>query len=144
MTTHLLANHRTQGSVPKALRIGIVGAGTSGIYLTSLLERQGHDVTLFEQSDQPKAEGCGIMLVSAGMQALFAGNPKACDALMRAGAPAKSFEFRSMKDKVVNVHIASYEDNNELTGMLIHRGAILKTLLDYLPEDCLQTNAKLQ
>ncbi|MEM9905849.1 MAG: FAD-dependent monooxygenase, partial [Cyanobacteria bacterium P01_D01_bin.44] len=47
-------------------------------------------------------------------------------------------------DKVVNVHIASYEDNNELTGMLIHRGAILKTLLDYLPEDCLQTNAKLQ
>ncbi|MEM8807229.1 MAG: FAD-dependent monooxygenase [Cyanobacteria bacterium P01_G01_bin.38] len=144
MTTHLLSTHRTQGTAPKSLRIGIVGAGTSGIYLTSLLERQGHDVTLFEQSDQPKAEGCGIMLVSAGMQALFAGNPKACDALMRAGAPAKSFEFRSMKDKVVNVHIASYEDNNELTGMLIHRGAILETLLDYLPQDCLRTHAKLQ
>ncbi|MEO0457089.1 MAG: FAD-dependent monooxygenase [Cyanobacteria bacterium P01_A01_bin.114] len=144
MTADTFTASCAQKTPPKSLRVGVVGAGTSGLYLTSLLKRQGHSVTLFEQSDQPRAEGCGIMLVSAGMQALFAGNPKVCDAVVRAGAPAKSFEFRSMKDKVVNVHIASYEDNNELTGMLIHRGAILEALLNHLPQGCLQTHAKLQ
>ena len=129
---------------PHPLRIGIVGAGTSGLYLAILLKKQGYDVTLFEQAPQPKAEGCGIMLVAAGMQALFTGHPQLCDAIVKAGVPAQTFEFRNLKDKIVNFQALSYQQNNELTGTLVHRGAILNALLAHLPPDCLQTHAQLQ
>jgi 2-polyprenyl-6-methoxyphenol hydroxylase-like FAD-dependent oxidoreductase len=101
-------------------------------------------VALFEQADHPRAEGCGIMLVSAGMQTLFAGNPRVCEAILQSGAPAKTFEFRNLKDQVVNVYTASYEVSNKLTSMLVARSAILKALLDHLPAGCLHTNSKLQ
>ena len=84
------------------------------------------------------------MLVQAGLQALFSGSPKVCDAIVKAGNPVKSFDFRNMKDKVVNYQATSYEENNELTGLLVHRGDILNALIENLPKSCLRTNAKLK
>ena len=128
---------------PGALRIGIVGAGSSGSYLAGLLKGQGHEVALFEQADQPRAEGCGIMLLADGMQALFAGNPRICATVMKSGVSAKKFEYRNMKDAVVNFNPAIYKANNELAGVLVHRGAILSALLEHFPAECLHTHAKL-
>ena len=128
----------------RCLRVGIIGAGSSGLYLAILLKKQGHEVTLFEQAPQPKAEGCGIMLVAAGMQALFAGCPHICEDIVKAGMPVKTFEFRNLKDQIVDFQATSYQENNELTGILVHRTKILNTLLDHLPPDSLQTQAKLK
>ena len=63
-------------------RIGIIGAGTSGTYLASLLVRQGFQVDLFERSPQPRTEGCGILVVQPGMMALQKGSPEICDRLI--------------------------------------------------------------
>lgn len=147
MAAQSSVNHRSQTSgldQPEGLRIGIVGAGTSGIYLASLLKQQGHDVNLFEQADQPRTEGCGIMLVPAGMQALCAGKPEVYDAVIKAGAPAKTFEFRNLKDQVVDFHAVSNETDHQTRSMLVHRWAILKALLEHLPASCLHTQARLQ
>ncbi len=70
-------------------RVGIVGAGTSGIYLASLLDRQGYEVSLFEKASYPRTDGCGIFLIQAGMKALDRGNPDLCRKLSAPVLPCK-------------------------------------------------------
>ncbi len=120
-------------------RVGIVGAGTSGVYLTSLLASQGYKVDVFEKSPIPRTDGCGILLVGSGMEAVNQGNPRLCQRLLHSGTPANHFEFRNLKGGVANAESATYEEN-ELPAMLIHRKAILEALLEELPTDCLHLN----
>jgi salicylate hydroxylase len=120
-------------------RIGIIGAGTTGVYLASLLHQQGYHVDIFEKGFFPRTNGCGIFLVQDGMKALFEGNPSACQKIIEAGSPAKYFEFRNLKGGVANSSFVNYQDD-ELPGMLVHRQAILEALLADLPSYCLHTN----
>lgn len=129
--------------VSAKLRIGIIGAGTTGVYLASLLTRQGHQVDVFERSSHPRTEGCGILLVSSGMKALHQGNPQVCQKIIDLGVPVKTFIFRNLRDQLVNSESVTYEEN-ELPGLLVHRGAILNTLLEALPQNCLHLNAQFQ
>lgn len=124
-------------------RIGIIGAGTSGVYLANLLIQQGVQVTLFEKAPYPRTEGCGILLVQAGMEALYQGNPGICNQIIHAGSPVKRFEFRNLRGGVISSEPVTYAEN-ELPGMLVHRTAILEALLNPLPADCLHCNADLQ
>ncbi|RQH25750.1 FAD-dependent oxidoreductase [Okeania hirsuta] len=121
-------------------RIGIVGAGTTGTYLTYLLAKKGYQVDLFEKYPAPRTDGCGILLISPGMQAIHQGNPELCYQLIEKGVPAKTFEFRNLKDEVVKQEQVEYEEK-EIPGILIHRKAILESILAYLPEYCLHCNA---
>ena len=57
-------------------KIGIIGAGTSGAYLASLLIQEGFQVTLFEKAPLVRTDGCGILIVRSGMQAIHDGNPQ--------------------------------------------------------------------
>lgn len=109
-------------------RIGIIGAGSTGVYLASLLVRQGYHVDLFEKAARPRTDGCGILLITSGMNALAQGNPRICQQLIQAGSPAQRFEFRNLKGTVVNTETVTL-DKDELPSMLIHRKAILETLL---------------
>jgi salicylate hydroxylase len=125
------------------LRIGIVGAGTSGVYLASLLVEQGLQVSVFEKASQPRTEGCGILLVQAGIKALHQGNPALCQRMIDSGDPVTKFEFRNLQGGVINSESVVYE-TNELPGLLIHRRAILSSLLDFLPKNCLHLQADLE
>ncbi|MDZ8035952.1 FAD-dependent oxidoreductase [Nostoc sp. DedSLP04] len=51
-------------------KIGIIGAGTSGAYLASLLIQEGFQVDLFEKAPVVRTDGCGILIVQSGMEAL--------------------------------------------------------------------------
>lgn len=124
-------------------RVGIIGAGTSGVYLARLLIQQGFQVTLFEKSASPRTEGCGILLVQAGMAALNQGDAEICQKIISAGVPVSRFEFRNLRGGVINSEPVSYADD-ELPGMLVHRKAILEALLSPLPPDCIQGNAELR
>ncbi|MEM1171559.1 MAG: FAD-dependent monooxygenase [Cyanobacteria bacterium P01_H01_bin.35] len=126
--------------ITKNTRIGIVAAGTTGTYLTYLLAKKGYKVDLFEKSFAPHTDGCGILLISPGMQAVHQGNPELCYQLIEKGMPAKTFEFPNFKDEVVNREQPEYEEKG-IPGILIHCKAILESILTYLPQYCLHCNA---
>jgi salicylate hydroxylase len=123
-------------------RIGIIGAGTSGVFLAKLLLKEGFAVTLFEKSAVPRTEGCGILLVQSGMKALHEGDPDICHRIIQGGTPVQHFVFRNLKGEVINEESANYAEG-ELPGMLVHRKVILEALLQGLPSDCLRGNAEL-
>lgn len=129
--------------IPLNCHIGIIGAGTTGVYLGSLLARQGFQVDLFEKAAYPRTDGCGILLVQAGMKALNQGNPEICKRIINSGDPVRRFEFRNLRGGVISSEPVTYEEN-ELPGMLVHRKAILEALLDGLPSDCLHFGAELE
>jgi 2-polyprenyl-6-methoxyphenol hydroxylase-like FAD-dependent oxidoreductase len=124
-------------------RIGIIGAGTSGTYLASLLARQGFQVDLFERSRQPRVEGCGILVVQPGMIALQQGSPDLCDRLLQVGEVVRTFEFRNLLGGKINSESITYK-KGELPGMLLHRKVILEVLLEALPSGCLHCDAELE
>ncbi|MEG4328711.1 NAD(P)-binding protein, partial [Microcoleus sp. herbarium5] len=66
-------------------RIGIIGAGSSGVYLAILLIQQGFQVDLFEKAPHARTDGCGILIVQAGMQALHQGNPQITEKIINSG-----------------------------------------------------------
>ncbi|MEB3293333.1 MAG: FAD-dependent monooxygenase [Synechococcales bacterium] len=135
-------NQQTNDRVGTA-RIGIVGAGTSGVYLAQLLIQQGFQVDVFERSPQPRTEGCGILIVQDGMKALYQGSPSICQKIIQAGAPVTKFEFRNLRGGVISSEPVQYAEG-ELPGMLVHRKDILEALLEGLPADCIHGNAELQ
>jgi salicylate hydroxylase len=124
-------------------KIGIIGAGSSGIYLAILLAQQGFQVDLFEKSSYPRTDGCGILLVPQGLEVLRQGNLQLCQKIIDSGVNVRKFEFRNLKGKLVNSESPQYSDN-QMPGLLIHRKAILETLLEFLPSGCLHLNAQFQ
>lgn len=124
-------------------RIGIVGAGTSGTYLASLLTQQGFQVSLFEKAAYPRTDGCGILLIQSGIKTLYEGNPQICKSIIAAGAPVTRFEFRNLRGEVFKSEAVSY-DEDELPGMLVHRKPILESILAQVPPDCMHFGAELE
>src|SRR5262249_46972136 len=56
------------------LRIAIVGYGVAGIAAAIFLRRQGHEVTHFEQAENPSPIGAGFLMQSTGLAVLGALN----------------------------------------------------------------------
>ena len=56
----------------RKLDIAVCGAGIGGLAVATLLSRQGHRVTLFDQYDEPRPVGSGLMLQSTGLAVLGA------------------------------------------------------------------------
>lgn len=111
-----------------ALRIGVVGAGTSGLTLAVLLQRQGYDVTLFERAAQPRAQGCGILLMSRGLVALDqAGLGRIVDELVAAAQPVRRFCFRNLRGDPISSEPAN-DKPSRCPSLLIRRSLILDRL----------------
>lgn len=124
-------------------RIGVIGAGTSGVYLASLLIQKGYKVDLFEKAKYPRTDGCGILVVQSGMKALYEGSPEICQKIINSGSPVSKFEFRNLRGVVFKSEPVTYEEN-ELPGMLVHRKAILEALLEALPPECLHLDSQIK
>lgn len=53
-----------------ALSIGIAGCGPAGLAAAILLEQQGHRVTIYDQFDEPRPIGSGLMIQPTGLAVL--------------------------------------------------------------------------
>lgn len=119
-------------SAPAGLRIAVVGAGSSGLLLSVILQRQGHRVTLFERSPRLRTEGCGILLVKSGVEAVAAAAiPGLLDDLVAGGHPVQRFVFRNLRGDLIEASPAEREAG-DLPSLLIHRRAILDALWRHL------------
>ena len=56
--------------VKQRLTIGIAGAGIGGLSAAAFLARQGHDVTVYDQFDEPGPVGSGLILQETGLAVL--------------------------------------------------------------------------
>ena len=111
-----------------ALQIGVVGAGTSGLALAILLQRQGHDVTLFERAGEPRTQGCGILLVNRGLVALDqAGLGMIVDELVAAAQPVRRFCFRNLRGDFITSEPVN-DNSSQRPSLLIRRSVILNRL----------------
>ncbi len=124
-------------------RIGIVGSGTSGVFLANLLLERGYQVTLFEKAPAPRTEGCGILIVPTGMNILNQGNPTIYQEILAAGVPVQKYEFRNLRGGVISSDPVPSAPG-QAPALLVNRKDILTALVAPLPADRLVTNAQLR
>jgi 2-polyprenyl-6-methoxyphenol hydroxylase-like FAD-dependent oxidoreductase len=105
-----------------------VGAGSSGLLLALLLQRQGHQVCLFERASDLRPEGCGILLVRSGVEAIAAaGIGGLLEQILAAGQPVRRFVVRNLRGDLIESSEAAGEPG-ELPSLLIQRRAILEAM----------------
>jgi len=115
------------GQAP-ARRVAIVGAGSSGLLLALLLQRQGQQVCLFERAPDLRPEGCGILLVHSGLEAIAAaGIPALLEEILAAGLPVSRFVVRNLRGDLINSSPAEREPG-ELPSLLIQRRFIFEAM----------------
>ncbi|MFM7170846.1 MAG: FAD-dependent oxidoreductase [Cyanobium sp.] len=120
-----------------------MGAGSAGLLLAALLHRQGHRVRLFEKAEAVRTDGCGILLVKSGVEAIAAsGIPGLLERLLAEGLPVRRFVVRNLRGDLIESSPAERQAD-ELPSLLIHRRAILEALADTLPAEVLQPGAEL-
>jgi len=125
------------------LNIGIVGAGTAGLYLAVLLQRAGHRVRLFEKAPSARTAGCGLLLVKAGVEAIAAGGVDGLlAALLAGGLPVNRYVFRNLKGGEIERHPVE-RAAGELPALLIHRSAVLEALWQHFDGADFQPAAEL-
>lgn len=104
------------------LNIGIVGCGIGGLAAASLLAKQGHHVTLFDQFSAPAPIGSGLVVQPVGLDILR--QIGVADHALALGAKITSMEGYEIPSnrKVLNV---SYGGN---FGLAIHRASLFEAL----------------
>ncbi len=111
------------------LRIAVIGCGTAGAAAALLLDRAGHEVTVFERVPEPGPVGAGIMMQPSGLLVLerlgLAGR------VLASGAHVTRLFCETTHGRTILD--LRYEDLAEgLFGVGLHRGVLFETLFDAL------------
>ena len=109
----------------RAMRIGIVGAGTAGAAAGILLARAGHDITVFERVSNPGPIGAGITIQPTG-QAALARLGLLDDVIARGARIDRLHIDRPGKRALIDLPYAAVDPS--LYGIGTHRGNLFASL----------------
>ncbi|MEJ6389704.1 FAD-dependent oxidoreductase [Gymnodinialimonas ulvae] len=107
--------------------IAIAGAGIGGLAAASLLARDGHHVTVFDQFEAPRPVGSGLVIQPVGMDVLRAAG--AADEALARGTPIQTMFGDEVAQNRVVLSV-SYGKTPDRQGLGIHRAALFGGLHD--------------
>ncbi|WP_119268821.1 FAD-dependent oxidoreductase [Taklimakanibacter deserti] len=112
----------------KPLDIAIAGLGPAGLAAALALARSGHRVRLFDQFDEPRPVGSGLMMQPAGLAVLdWLGLG---EALRRLGAPIDRLFGREAHSGRIVLDVRYETLGNGRCGLAVHRAALFNVLFD--------------
>lgn len=116
----------------KPLRIGIVGCGVGGCTAAILLARQGHALTLFEQTPRVGPVGAGVLLQASGQRVLK--SIGLLDAVVANGERIDELVAHTHRGRPLSrLRFADLPGGHFAYG--IHRGDLFQALHDSLDQD---------
>lgn len=106
-------------------RIAVVGYGTAGQAMAVLLQRDGHDVQVFEQAAEPGPVGAGFLLQPSGLQVLW--RMGLLDGVLAHGAPVHRLYGDIPGGRAV-MEMRYRDLDHRLFGLGLQRGALFMLL----------------
>jgi len=116
----------------RRLSIAIAGAGPAGLAAALLLSRDGHAVTIFEQFEEPRPLGSGLILQPTGLAVL--GEFGLRGRIESLGARIDRLFGRTLPSRktVLDVRYQMLASGN---GLAVHRAALFEVLYDAVRAD---------
>ena len=109
------------------MRVGIVGFGIGGGALAVALARDGHDVTVFEQTASPGPVGAGFLLQPSGQAALA--SLRLLELVAAEAWPIRAFHAESATERTLT--LLRYDRRDPASFALgVARGRLFSTLME--------------
>ncbi len=124
------------------MNIDIIGAGIGGLTTTIALEQKGIKTSVFEQAEQIKPVGAGIILASNAMQVYEKlGLRKVIE---ENGNPISSMNITKSNLKPLSkIDLTYFERKHKTKNIAIHRGTLQQILIDKLKSTAINLNHQL-
>lgn len=124
------------------MNIDIIGAGIGGLTTAIALEQKGIKTSVFEQAEQIKPVGAGIILASNAMQVYEKlGLRKVIE---ENGNPISSMNITKSNLKPLSkIDLTYFERKHKTKNIAIHRGTLQQILIDKLKSTAINLNHQL-
>ncbi len=124
-------------------KIDIIGAGIGGLTLAIALKKKGFAINVFEQANELKAVGAGIVLANNAMQVYEKLGMR--NVLEQHGNVVKEFYLATPDLKpMAGASLQQFEDKYGVKNIAIHRGTLQKELEKHLTSEQLHTGYLLE
>ncbi len=111
--------------------ITIIGAGIGGLTTAIALQQKGFKVSVFEQSEELKEVGAGIILANNAMQVYEKLGLR--EAIEKAGNPISTMNLTDADlQPLSHMDMSYFEKKYQVKNIAIHRGVLQRILLDQL------------
>ncbi len=125
------------------MNIDIIGAGIGGLSLALALEQKGFKVKLYEQAEELRPVGAGIILANNAMQVYEKLGLR--EVIEGSGNHISSMNItKADLSPISAIDLSHFENKYGVKNIAIHRGALQQILVDSLENTEIKLNHRLQ